>query len=347
MSWYEKAKALDDTLVVEKRENEATEEDAYYLAIGSLIHDIRIYLHPTNQAAKVLHLVRLSTSLVVIVALIFLQVTVMYQIQLLVTSISVHDIREDYDQYEFVMYGSNESHTYLNVNGKHRGYPKYFQPELFRTLSPEIRKGACNIPFSQLTFFTIVVIIWALTCMVQFRRCLELCGYVLVINTVESMKEAVVDEESTEGVDYLVVGMPMFMKVFLFPLLFLPWFTMTAYLLWLGTRWLASTNDFGATVGNAVALEFILNLKDLLYLVLVPEKSKRELKRIQFAPLVREEVSHVSAYIGNFGWGLLAFLWAYLYINQLQTVLPEYKWDVHDVCTGYYSQLLVYPDAPG
>jgi len=140
------------------------------------------------------------------------------------------------------------------------------------------------------------------------------------------------------------VGLTLGMKILLIPLLFLPWLGMTGYLLWLGSRWIVSSNDFENTVGNAVALEFILNLKDLLYFVLVPDKSKRKLLSVQFSPLTRKHVSTAYGFLSSFTWGAIAVLWVWAYIVHLQTVLPDYKWDVHEVCTNYYAQLLAKPD---
>merc|ERR1719189_739763 len=128
-----------------------------------------------------------------------IQVVLVVQIKMLVTPQAVSSIRDSYDQYEFIMYGSQESHTTLTVNGKHRGKPGYFQPGLFDTLDDDLKQDVCNIPFSQRTFFMLVLFIWSLTCMGQIRQCLELAGTIIwVTPTFRSMENALIIEQSDD-----------------------------------------------------------------------------------------------------------------------------------------------------
>jgi len=325
--------------------NVAFEEDAYYLAVACLIRDVEKITCGTPTTHISGRAVRLCTSIFLVGALIFLQATLVYQVKLFVTGAEVSAIRDDYDQYEFLMYGSQENHTYLNENGKHRGLPEYFQPELFDTLDKYFKRDVCAIPFSELRFFCIVLLIWTLTCLAQIKRCLELTLYVLATPTCSST--VFQDEGDGEEYQHVLVGLTIWMKFCLSVFVFIPWLCITCDLLWIGSRWLASTNDWASLVGDAVALEFILALKELLYLTLVPERTKRLLRHTQFLPISKTEPAEpavVVTFAGNFLWGAIALSWVYVYINDLQQVLPEYKWDVHAVCAGYYRNLLAKPD---
>merc|ERR1712232_1345200 len=99
-------------------------------------------------------------------------------------------------------------------------------------------------------------------------------------------------------------------------------------LLWLGCRFLAATNDFGEMVLNAVALEFVLMIKDLLYCTIVPDRNKREVEKICIRPSQPVEWASYWTYLGTLSW-----LFYYVFLFQL--VLPGYNWDVRLMCTPW------------
>merc|ERR1719161_2218973 len=72
-----------------------------------------------------------------------------------------------------------------------------------------------------------------------------------------------------------------------------PRFIMNSVLLWLGMRWLTATLGFGDLLLNALALEFILNLSDLLFLTLVPYSGKMMVLGT-FIPHVGNDVCHIA-----------------------------------------------------
>mmetsp|Transcript_94303 Transcript_94303/g.172871 ORF Transcript_94303/g.172871 Transcript_94303/m.172871 type:complete len:458 (-) Transcript_94303:85-1458(-) len=332
---------------IEEVGNVAMEEDAYYLAVATLIRDVHKIACRTPGSRIGLHMARLFTSIFLVAALIFMQAALVYQVKLFVTGSEVSKIRDTYDKYEFHMYGSQEDHTYLNVNGKHRGLAEFFKPELFNSLDQDLKREVCAIPLSQLSFFSMILFIWTLTCVCQIKRCMELAVHVLMTPTASNMVEIMREEQDDSGEKvHVLVGLTMTMKFALAVGIFVPWFGITAYLLWVGSRWLTSTNDWASLVGDAVALEFILSLKELLYYAVVPERTKRLLRHTSFMPISKVEPAGVVGFVGGFLWGLLALGWVYIYIHNLQAVLPEYKYDVHGVCSTYFQHLLAKPDDP-
>jgi len=333
---------------VDLRKSDPLHEDIYHLAVSSLVRDAVFIANGEGQLA--LRISRLLVHLFLVVATISIQIVLVIQIKMLVTPQAVSNIRDSYDQYEFIMYGSQEAHTTLTINGKHRGKPGYFQPELFETLDDDLKKDVCNIPFSQKTFFMLVLFIWSLTCIGQIRQCLELVGTIAwVTPTVSSMSNALIVEDATEDTDHdgiperLIAGLTPLMKTMLMTLILAPWLGLTCFLLWLGCRWFAATNDLGELVANAVALEFILLLKELLYFTLVSERSKRELRNTFVYPAVKEEKASYSVFLSGVLWGVITLVWVFLYVYRLQAVLPEYRWDVHGPCTDWYANLLARP----
>jgi len=254
----------------------------------------------------------------------------------------VHDIREAYDKYEEIMYDE----TILNVNGKHRGVEGTFEVARFDDLSADEQSAVCRIPLSQPDFFFIILLIWTLTCCGELKKCISLYRS-LIFNTgrVSSMKYAlkeVIDEE-TEGDDFLVEGLTLYMKGLITTLVILPRLAIALVLTWLGCRWLLATTDFADLILNAVALEFILGMKEVLYETLMTRKNKDDVDTTKILPAVGVEEAGIRIFVGAVAWIVLAAVWVLLYMGiphkmeGLQLVLPDYRWDVHDVCTAWIA----------
>merc|ERR1719464_1618964 len=77
-------------------------------------------------------------------------------------------------------------------------------------------------------------------------------------------------------------------KALLLAVVFLPRVVLCSVLLWLGSRWLTATQSFGNLLVNAVALQFILSLKDLLYTT-VPSRHQRETSSTLMLPEMKRE----------------------------------------------------------
>merc|ERR1719262_1056172 len=78
-----------------------------------------------------------------------------------------------------------------------------------------------------------------------------------------------------------------------------------AILLWLGCRWLTATNDFNDLLLNAVALEFILLLKELLYHTLVPNRNKHDLSKTKISIEHEAGPPNPCDFLGAFVWGIV------------------------------------------
>merc|ERR1719401_2961347 len=101
---------------------------------------------------------------------------------------------------------------------------------------------------------------------------------------------------------------------------------MTAVLLWLGCRWLAATPNFSDILLNAVALEFILLLKELLYNSMVPARSRRETANTLILPVENRSPPSLWVLGKSSIWGMVSVAWVLIYIRYLQAVLPQYNW---------------------
>jgi len=320
---------------VEVRTDEALDSHTCTFAIALLVRR-----HETGEKNDLRHS-GLTLAFVLLFVTFAMQLYAVVCIKMYVTPSQVHDMRMSYDRFEWVMYGSDQTHMTMTSNGEHRGIAKYFQPELFETLGEEEIASICNIPFSEIFFFALVLFIWGLTCFSKLKSCTE-SFFSLICNTptIDSMTEALATVEDDDTPRQLIVGLTKSLKVLLSVLIFLPWMSITMVILHLGCRWLASTEDYGDLILNAVALEFVLQLNVLLYQSVAPQKSRETLENTRVAPPWRRERAGFFVFFSGAWPALLSLLWVYLYIHHIQSVLPEYQWDVHPVCSRYLTTLL-------
>jgi len=313
-------------------EYDTLDEDTYGMGIAAIIKDSFWIVHghgPT--AARALQFI---SAMLLIVFTIALQGYFIWELQHLVSSVAVTHARKVYEEYEVDMYA--EGHTYKNSAGHLRGEggPKgpYFRPENFHNLTKDFKDEVCAIPFSQPGFFAAVLIIWTLTVMNNLKRVTELMYHFCYLTpTVTSVKYMLKQDEEKATI---VEGLTLPIKFTLFIFIGIPRTAMNTILLWRGTRYLAATFSFADLLLNAIALEFILLLKDLLWTVAISDRNKREVANIRYVS--RKHLDRVSGlnYIETWIWLILALVYVGLYFVFQQT-LPNYNWDVRDVCKEY------------
>lgn len=145
--------------------------------------------------------------------------------------------------------------------------------------------------------------------------------------------------EAVEGSEeeYVIVGLTVPVKVTLSMVLFLPRILVDLYLLWLGCRWLCATPSFEDVILNAVALEFILVLNNVVFSTVVPLQSVIDTRNTQILPYQKEVAPTGRSVLAAFAWGIASMVWVLLYMYLLQAVLPQYRWDVRDVCIDFLA----------
>jgi len=325
-----------EDLEVVEREPENLDEDVYGAGIAALVRDS--YSLVEGKGELVLRVSRLASSFLLMAFVVFLQIFVIKQMQALVASRAVTEIRQIYGRYEFVMYGADVTHNYLTPNGFPRGLDQqYFDMANFGRLTDEEKDLACNIPFSQMQILVPILFIWTLTIVADLRRCGDLfVRLILSTPSITSMKDAVVEGE---GECEIVVGLTKEVKALLALTCMIPRWIIDVYLLWLGCRWLCATPNFGDLLLNSVALEFIVLLKDTLFIGVVPDRNKRATQNTLIQPWQKKEPANYRVFLSAFLLVLVSFSWVFYYIYRFQAVLPDYRWDVHKVCQNYIASI--------
>jgi len=267
------------------------------------------------------------------VANMLLQVFLLVEFKKLVTQAAVHSMRVAYNKYQGKMYDPPFDTT---ANGYRRGHPGNFRPERFQELSASQKELLCSFPLSQPVYLGAVLAIWTFTVVADVRKILFLAELILLrIPHVDSFGDML--EHHNDDKTMFLVGLPRSIRWVLFFMMFLPRMTIDIILIWLGCRWLVATASFADVLLNAMALEFLLVLKDLLYIAVVPQRDKLETRQM-LIDNKKEDGPTYFGYLGSFGWILIVICWVYLYMRHLQTVLPDYRWDIQDVCRSYIIQ---------
>jgi len=323
-----------EQLEQETRVPEPLDEDAYGLGLATLVRDCERLLAGTEHAGA--RIARLVFSVVLLVSVISMQLYLLVMIKQFISAPAVHEARRVYDKYEWVMYGADESHMVLTVNGKHRGKPEFFLPSRFDTMSEKDKKTTCHIPLSQPAYFLTILFIWTLTCVADLQRSFNLAMRMLWgTPTVSSMRHATKVSEDDEK-QLVIIGLTCVVKCVVGSIFFFRMFV-TCALLWLGCRWLTATESFSDILLNAVALEFVLLLKDLLFISIVPPRNRRETANTLVMPLSNHDPPNFKILVVPFIWGALAVSWIFLYAYWLQQVLPDYRWDIREICTRWLA----------
>jgi hypothetical protein len=274
------------------------------------------------------------------------QIFLVVSTKLLVTPSQVSHTRQVYDLYETTMYTDDAgvAHTYTTVNGYNRGLgEEYFDVSRFSKFSDDDKRTICSIPMSQPGFLMAILFIWTIRIFSHVRVYAIMAARILLPCSVKYT--ATYSEMMEEGEDdtQVIAGMPLCLKLGIFLFVLLPNFLIDGVLLYLGCRFLVSDSGFDGILLDAIVLEFILSLPDLIYSAAAPLRSQVETTSTLINPLVKEQFASCYAYYLSFLMLFAAVAWVVLYVFLLQSVLPDYQWDVRAACTDYLSSLLMGP----
>jgi hypothetical protein len=292
------------------------EEDIYGMCITSLVIDLQTLYKGTGSRAPNLRRGRILMTFSLLVAVIALQVWLLHCVKKFVSAVAVKDIRTVYARYE----------TIMRPNG-------IFQEAEFHSLAEEDRDVICQIPFSQPYFFITILSVWTISILAEIKDVWFMGRCTIGLPTSPGYTE--LTKKGEEG--QVIMQLPRRLKAFIFFFVLLPRVGIAMCLLYLGCRWLSATPNFSDLLLNAVALEFIAQLRVLMFDRLTPARGKRDLRHTKFLAM-ESDVPTLCNLLGAYGWIILVFVFVLLYVYQLQQVLPDYHWDVQPVCSAYIAE---------
>lgn len=312
--------------------SEPLEESVYGYVIASLINDSAdLSLHGKRK------MVRIATAFGLFFIMFATQCFLLESTKKLVSPIQVANARKVYGQFEKIMYTdlAGVSHTFNTSHGYPRGIGiQFFNASNFDKLRAEEQQEVCNIPLSQPWFLLVILVIWALAVLNNVRNAANFVVRFLTLPTIRENQDGLVATD--DGVE--IVGMPLWLKTSLTVVILIPRMIMCCFLLWLGARWLTATLGYSDVLLNSLALLLILDLAEVVYAAIVPFHGKRLVQRTLVPHVHKEEPGTMCAMFGMMLLGIFALAFSAVYMFKLQQVLPEYKWDVHEVCAALLTK---------
>lgn len=198
------------------------------------------------------------------------------------------------------------------------------------------KHALCDVTLSEPAFITTMLLIWVTRMLGEFRAVLYLIRrfeglprvphYTMMINKRQSGESGVIHE---------IVGLTWKCYLSLHCMITLPKLGINVWLTFMGVRWLASTVSFSDLILNALGLQFILDIDEMMLNCLFPERMMKALNAAQFC-LAHKRMTldedkqdmKVRYHQAIFFIGCLFFL-VYCYLNFFQSVIPNFEWDIN------------------
>uniref|UniRef100_A0A7S2HKQ7 Uncharacterized protein n=1 Tax=Alexandrium andersonii TaxID=327968 RepID=A0A7S2HKQ7_9DINO len=317
-----------------KQDHEPLPANVYGWAVSMVIRDL-IWLHQGTHL-RMERAARIANSLLIIGGTIAMQVFLLFAVSSLLCRKQVHRIRSTYGEYEYLMY---PNHTYITVNGFNRGIPGYRKDERFLLMSGNFASEVCEIPLSHPYYLACILLVWVFTCQVELRTIFETSYRLFYATpTVAGLGDVLKDQwnDHAHNVQGLTAGLKFFIAVFVQ----IPRVCTLLSLLWLGCRWLTATIGLDEVLLNGLALEFMVLLKDLLYNVCISHRNKFETERLFIKPFRDVNKAGFCTFFDSQVWGVMSVIFVWCYVFHMQQVLPDYRWDVQDLCSKHLMTLV-------
>jgi hypothetical protein len=197
------------------------------------------------------------------------------------------------------------------------------------------RHQLCNVTLSEPAFISTMLLIWCTRMMGEFRAVIYLVKRINGLPTVmhESLMVNLVESEG--GVIHEIVGLTRPIRIVLHLLITIPKLGINAWLTWMGVRWLASTVSFPDLILNALGLQFIIEIDEMMLNSLYPERMIRSIEAAKFAlPRVElspeeDEADLKARYHESITYIIGLCVCVYCYLVYFQQVLPDFLWDIN------------------
>mmetsp|Transcript_118889 Transcript_118889/g.296588 ORF Transcript_118889/g.296588 Transcript_118889/m.296588 type:complete len:442 (-) Transcript_118889:244-1569(-) len=195
----------------------------------------------------------------------------------------------------------------------------------------EHKDGVCQITMSSRYFYFGILMLWGLLMMQELRACERVVRDILAVRSVKHFDQMVEYKQtgnSELGGRCLIVGLTPGMRWSVLLIVCLPRIIIAIFLFGLGCRWLSSSASFADMTLNAMALEFVKNIDELLYDSILPRQLKKDIadtnvfkieERKKKVDMDREEW---SGYMRTTFWVVVITTFIGTYGAFFQSVLP-------------------------
>lgn len=264
----------------------------------------------------------------------WLQLTVLWYVEVFIVGQAVHDTQKDYAQYHREVFNKDGS----------------FSPEKWHQWDGPYM-ALCNLAMSKMHFTVAIVFMWTARMLGEVRSIERLSRDIWAIPPLPNDAETAdmlweVKDDAGES-EFRVIALSRLTRVSIYLLVIIPKLVIAAILMYIGCRWLAATESFSDLILNALALEFVIGTDELVYDNFAPQRMCQwlDVTKMQhvkttasdISAVAKEETSEiVKVYAKSILYMVACGAWAFYYLTKIQQVIPGFTHDIHEHCGGWF-----------
>lgn len=313
------------------KEYQDLNEDAWSMGIIAIVRDLPTVLEfEMTCLRRYAATLRLVFCLFVLAGNLTIQIMALQLVQRFVVAPSVHTLQEHYKEF----HASCFTPTGILQAEEWEDFP--------------YKRQLCEAALVKPTFISLVLLLWNIRMLQEFRETNHLRRKMAKLAQLPASAHytQMVHEIHDDGDDiHGIIALNTTTRVALWIVILIPKFCICLYLLFIGTRWLLSTESFGDLILNALALEFVIGIDEYLFEGLFPEVAHDLVSLAKFAPVfddsfnTQEAKDHhtIKQYHRSIFSIAICCIGVWLYLGYFQQVLPGYANDLGYDCKEYYQ----------
>lgn len=312
-----------DILREQEYEHKYIPEDMYGVGIIITVKD---FADICAGHATCAHVTRFFFGSVCVALNIWLQFALCLWVHSYVVTPSILEIQQNYAWYSAAMFRPNGAF-------KENAWTEWDGP------SDEL----CDSAMSKNGFTMAILFLWASRMLGELRECVRLER---IIRGLRALPPGVciadMVHEHGEGEDekHDIIALNTTSRVALYFLVVLPKTAVCIVLLILGCVWFSATESFADLILNALALEFIIAIDELIFGSFFPPSMQETIGRIRFAMPVdpRQATDAVATAVADYHRSIIYLigigLFVPLFFFHLQWAIPGFRHDIAAHCAG-------------
>jgi len=300
-------------------------EDMWGVAILAIVKDLADII---SDGKNFYQYVRFGFSMACFVANLYLQIRILRWITLYVVNASVRRLQEQYSTFHTELF--DDTLRFKSDVGE----------------DWDSRFSLCSAVIAQQPFLGAILFLWLGRMLGEFRasrRLLWNISKLQILAPDTSSSDMVYEHELPDGtIRNEIIGVHQTTKIFLYLLVGIPKFGIGTYLAYVGMNWLTSTESFADLILNALALEFVIGIDEMILECFFPESMKNDLEVTKLAIIEdKEELTGnevIREYVKSSILLILTVAGTGAYLLRFQQVLPNYQDDIDPHCGGWFYE---------
>lgn len=306
-------------------------EDIYGAAMFSIIFDFYDIFTPHGNADELhtgMNILRVIFVNIVLMTNFALQIGMLYWIFIYVVLPSIHTVENVYQKYHAEIFdaaGQYDSASWAT-------WPEGNKEEL------------CGIAFASYWFMFAILCLWCYSMLIELRKTERLQKDIKSVEDCQKLEDVIDDSgeyprivKLTKGLDWL-----------LFLVIIVPKLLIGFALLMIGMVWLMATDSFADLILNAVALEFVVSIDEVLFEAAMPLTIREKVMEIKFFVKKSPETEKQKRdkVIGGYWRSIMYFFGTWIFVALMMSygqyipyigVFPKYAHDAE--CPTFQARI--------